>query len=82
MSKMFAIRLLLVGATSLTSLAVAIPAVAQTTVASIRGRVTDSAGAPVAGATVTLTSAGTGRTQTTTTNAGGSYILNGVRAGT
>ena len=82
MSKMSAIRLLLVGATSLSSLAVAIPAVAQTTVASIRGRVTDSAGAPVAGATVTLTSAGTSRAQTTTTNAGGSYILNGVRAGT
>ena len=82
MSKLSAIRLLLVGATSLSSLAVAIPAVAQTTVASIRGRVTDSAGAPVPGATVTLTSAGTSRAQTTTTNDGGTYILNGVRAGT
>lgn len=77
------IRLILASATALTSSVVLIaPASAQTTVASIRGRVTDANGAVVPGATVTLSSAGTGRSQTATTSANGTYILNGVRAGT
>lgn len=78
-----AIRLILASATALTgSVAMLTPASAQTTVASIRGRVTDAGGAAVPGATVTLASAGTGRSQTATTGANGTYILNGVRAGT
>ena len=77
------IRLILASATALTSSVVLIaPASAQTTVASIRGRVTDANGAVVPGATVTLSSAGTGRSQTATTSANGTYLLNGVRAGT
>ncbi len=77
-----AIKLILASATALTgSVVLVAPVAAQTTVASIRGRVTDASGAAVPGATVTLSSAGTGRAQTATTNANGSYILNGVRAG-
>ena len=83
MKKTKAIRLLLASATALSSVVVmTAPASAQTTVASIRGRVTDSAGAPVPGATVTLSSTGTSRAQTATSGANGTYILNGVRAGT
>jgi len=83
MKKTNAIRLLLASATALSSVVVmTAPASAQTTVASIRGRVTDSAGAPVPGATVTLSSTGTSRAQTATSGANGTYILNGVRAGT
>lgn len=78
-----AIRLLLASATALTgSVTLVAPVAAQTTTASIRGVVTDASGAPVAGATVRIVSTGTNRAQTATTNAGGAYILNGVRPDT
>jgi hypothetical protein len=81
MKKISAIRLVLASATALCgTTAIAVPAVAQTTTASVRGTVTDAGGAPVAGATVRIVSIGTNRTQTTTTAANGAYTLNGVRA--
>lgn len=83
MSKLSVLRLLLASATALTgSVTLVAPVMAQTTTASLRGTITDAAGAPVAGATVQIVSTGTNRTQTATTNATGAYILNGVRADT
>lgn len=60
---------------------VAVPATAQTSIASIRGQVSDSAGAPVAGATVVAVSAATNQTLRTTANAAGGYTLTGLRPG-
>lgn len=81
MKKISAFRLVLASATALCgTTAIAVPAVAQTTTASVRGTVTDAGGAPVAGATVRIVSTGTNRAQTTTTAANGTYTLNGVRA--
>jgi len=74
----------------------AIPAVVATTVAvlaptgaeaqdytsgALLGTVTDSNGAPVAGATVTLTSVAQGQTRTLTTNASGQFSATGLPAG-
>ena len=53
---------------------------AQETTSSIRGTV-QSAGAPVAGATVEVTSAATGSRSTATTNETGTFNVNGLRAG-
>lgn len=55
------------------------PAVAQTTTASVRGQVTGAGGAPVSGATVTAVNTGTNQTFRATTDANGSYSLNGLR---
>ena len=62
--------------------ALAIPAAvsAQETTSAIRGTVTN-AGAPVAGATVTLTNTTTNARSTTTTGADGGFSLNGLPAG-
>jgi hypothetical protein len=51
------------------------PAHAQETTASLRGAVTDSTGARVPGATVTLTAVATGAKSTTTTDASGFYAF-------
>ncbi|MDP3001492.1 MAG: carboxypeptidase-like regulatory domain-containing protein, partial [Bryobacterales bacterium] len=50
-------------------------AVAQTTNASIVGIVTDSSGAAVPNATVTVTNTGTGVNRVVTTNEAGAYTL-------
>ena len=56
--------------------------VAQTTTASVTGRVVDGQGNIVAGATVTATDKGTGQTRTVVTNSDGEYTLTGLPAGT
>ncbi len=56
--------------------------VAQTTTASVTGRVVDGQDNIVAGATVTATDKGTGQTRTVVTNSDGEYILTGLPAGT
>lgn len=53
-------------------------AVAQETTGSIRGTVTDEAGAPLAGATVVIADEGTGRTRTLTTNADGRFAASNL----
>ncbi|MGH6616908.1 TonB-dependent receptor [Sphingomonas sp.] len=55
------------------------PAAAQTTTASVRGQVTGADGAPVSGASVTAVNTGTNQTFRATTDANGSYSLNGLR---
>ena len=57
-------------------------AFAQRTTASIRGTVTDQSGAVVPGATVTVTGADTGLTQTTVTNTDGVYSFPELPVGT
>lgn len=54
---------------------------AQETTSIIRGTVTDEAGAPVAGASVTVTHTPSGSVSTATTNADGSFQLSGLRVG-
>ena len=56
------------------------PAAAQETTSSIRGSVT-AAGAPVAGATVTITHVPSGTRSTATTDAAGSFNSTGLRVG-
>lgn len=60
--------------------AMAAPAYAQETTASVRGTVNSAAGA-VAGANVTLTHEPSGTVFTTTTDAGGNFSANGLRIG-
>lgn len=55
---------------------------AQMSYGSILGSVTDSSGASVVGATVTLKNAGTNATQTATTGAGGNYSFVNLNPGT
>src|SRR5438128_4098538 len=52
-----------------------IPVRAQVNTGDITGRVTDTQGRVVAGATVTATNKGTGATRTATTNDSGDYTL-------
>jgi hypothetical protein len=69
------------GAAGLTlACALAAPAVAQETTSTIRGVVT-SAGAPVAGATITITHVPSNTTQTATSSADGTFVANGLRVG-
>lgn len=73
--------LLAASAASLTlATAIATPAFAQETSSSVRGIVSNS-GAPVAGATVTITHTPSGTTASTTTDAGGNFSANGLRVG-
>jgi hypothetical protein len=60
----------------------AVPASAQRTTATLRGTVTDPTHAIVEGAKVTLTSAETGLTRTTATNANGVYTFAELPVGT
>ena len=53
----------------------AIPSFAQKTSGEIRGTVTDSSGAVVAGAEVSATNSGTGSTRTATSNDSGGYAV-------
>ncbi|MDQ3247042.1 MAG: TonB-dependent receptor [Pseudomonadota bacterium] len=61
------------------TVAVAVPAAAQTTTASISGQVRDAQGAPVANAVVTARNEGTNQTVTTRSDADGEYTLSGLR---
>ncbi|MEE2691928.1 MAG: carboxypeptidase regulatory-like domain-containing protein [Pseudomonadota bacterium] len=53
-------------------------AFAQSTTADIRGAVTDTAGAPVSGAVVTITDMRTGTTRTVRTGSNGGYAVRGL----
>ncbi len=72
-------------AASIVSLAatttIATPAFAQETTSSVRGNVTDQSGAPIAGATVTVTHVPSGTTSTQTTDASGGFNAAGLRLG-
>ncbi|WP_017666425.1 TonB-dependent receptor [Porphyrobacter sp. AAP82] len=72
-------------AASIVSLAatttIATPAFAQETTSSVRGDVTDQNGAPIAGATVTVTHVPSGTTSTQTTDAEGGFNAAGLRLG-
>ncbi|MGJ8563503.1 MAG: TonB-dependent receptor [Alphaproteobacteria bacterium] len=57
------------------SMSLATSAMAQTTTSTIQGYVTDSNGAPLSNATVTLTNALTGFSRTATTGAGGQFAV-------
>jgi hypothetical protein len=59
----------------------AMPALAQRTTATIRGTVTDSSGAVIPGATVTLKGTDTGLTRTATTNESGVYSFTDLPVG-
>ena len=58
------------------------PLCAQVDTGAILGTVTDSSGAPVTGATVTLTNTGTGAALSTATGTDGTYKFSPVRVGT
>jgi len=62
-------------------LSIAASAIAQSTTATIRGRVTNDKGSPVAGAEVDAVNADTGFVVTTKTRADGTYQLGGVTPG-
>jgi hypothetical protein len=62
-------------------LAISLPAFPQGGTASILGTVTDGTGAPVAGATVTITETDIGATRTLTTDSAGAYAAPALRPG-
>ncbi len=77
------IRVALACATALGgTMVLAVPAVAQTTIARVSGHIAGADGAPAAGATVTARDVGSNQTFRTLTDAGGNYTLNGLRPGT
>ena len=59
----------------------AVSSLAQVTTGNISGRVLDSQDRGVSGATVTVTSSGTGQTRTATTNEAGDYTITSLPAG-
>lgn len=63
------------------ALASATPAFAQSTSSGVGGMVTDSSGAPVAGAEVTITHVESGTVSRATTDASGRYSARGLRVG-
>lgn len=70
------------GAAIVALMAAAAPAVhAQQTTAAVRGIVTDQTGAPVAGATVTITHVPSGTRSVTRTDSAGRYEISGLRVG-
>ena len=73
----------LAGGAALTALVCAMGSAvyAQETTAAIRGQIVDGAGAPVAGATVTIIHVPTGGATTTMTGADGIYSARGLRVG-
>lgn len=76
----FAHRLAAGAALGALTLAVA-PAYAQQTTAAIRGVAVNESGAPIAGATVTITHAPSGTDQTAVTNESGAFDVRGLRVG-
>ncbi|MEO6581711.1 MAG: carboxypeptidase-like regulatory domain-containing protein, partial [Sphingomicrobium sp.] len=76
------LRSLKLGVSSITMItAVAVPAAAQTTTASISGQVRDAQGAGVPNASVTARNEGTNQSVTATADAEGNYTLSGIRPG-
>ncbi len=76
------IRALMIGISGVTmSVALAPPAAAQLTTATVRGQVSSGATA-VPGATIVAVEIGTGFTSRATAGADGSYVLTGLRPGT
>ena len=61
--------------------AIVAPAQAQVTTASVRGEVTNEAGAPVAGAVAVITHTPSGTVSTSTTNTNGVFSARGLRVG-
>ena len=61
------------------AMTVAPAAQAQTTTASIRGQVRNADGSPAGGATVTATNSGTNQVYRTVADAGGAFVINGLR---
>lgn len=70
-----------VAAASIMTAAIVAPAEAQVTTSSLRGEVMNEAGAPVSGATVTITHTPSGTTSTATSNAAGVFSSRGLRVG-
>lgn len=65
----------------LASLLASSPSFAQNTSAAMSGRITDSAGSPVAGATVEIVHVPSNTTKTVTTDADGRFTARGLRVG-
>lgn len=63
------------------SVSVAAPVLAQTTTSSVRGTVTSDSGAPVSGATVTVTDTRTGTKRTVRTGSDGSFSIGNLETG-
>ena len=63
------------------SVSVVAPAMAQTTTSSVRGTITSDAGAPVSGATVTVTDTRTGTKRTVRTGSDGSFSVGNLETG-
>ena len=61
--------------------AMSVPAYAQVTTSTIRGVVSDEAGAPVSGASVVVTHVPSGTVSASTTNASGTFSARGLRVG-
>ena len=70
-----------VAVASIMTAAIVAPAEAQVTTSSIRGEVTNEAGAPVVGATAIITHTPSGTVSTATTNASGVFSARGLRVG-
>ncbi|MEO7051128.1 MAG: carboxypeptidase regulatory-like domain-containing protein [Rhodanobacter sp.] len=66
---------------AISALLAASPVIAQDTSSAISGRVLDSSGQPVAGATVQIVHEPSGTTKVTTTDANGRYAAQGLRVG-
>ncbi len=60
---------------------VAVPAAAQSITSGVEGEVTDASGAPLAGATATVTDTRTGSTRTQTTGADGTFRIQSLQPG-
>ncbi|MGI8930884.1 MAG: TonB-dependent receptor [Sphingomicrobium sp.] len=73
------LRAMLLGSSSIVLISAPVPAAAQTTTATVRGHVNDSAGAAVANTVVTAVNEGTSQRITATTGPDGSYALTGLR---
>lgn len=70
-----------VALSAIASAAIVQQADAQVTTSSVRGNVTTDSGAPVSGATLTVTDVTTGLTRTTTTSAAGNYSIRNLPIG-
>ncbi len=66
---------------SLVAVLASAPAAAQETTGSVRGIITGPSGAPVSGATVTVTSLSTGLTRSATSDGNGLYVVRQLPAG-
>jgi hypothetical protein len=69
-------------AIAISTLLLAIPAVAQVTTATLYGLVRDPSGSMLPGATVTITQEQTGGVRTTTTNDSGEFVVSALPVGT